>query len=104
MNTVDTDALLVQLQATARQAAGRPAEAEAAPQGFAQLLQRSLEQVNALQQQSSRLATAFELGDPQVSLAEVMIARQKAEVAFQAALQVRNKLVQAYKDIMSMPV
>ncbi len=44
------------------------------------------------------------MGDQDVSLAEVMIASQKASVSFQAMLQVRNKLVDAYKDVMNMPM
>jgi flagellar hook-basal body complex protein FliE len=47
---------------------------------------------------------AFESGDANVSLAEVMVASQKASVSFQAMLQVRNKLVEAYKDVMNMPM
>ncbi|MGZ5030965.1 MAG: flagellar hook-basal body complex protein FliE, partial [Methylobacter sp.] len=43
-------------------------------------------------------------GDTNVSLAEVMVASQKASVSFQAMLQVRNKLVEAYKDVMNMPI
>ena len=49
-------------------------------------------------------ATAFEMGDPNVNLSEVMVAIQKANVSFQAMTQVRNNLVSAYKDIMNMPV
>jgi len=71
---------------------------------FAQLLKNSIDSVNDLQQQSSKLGTSFELGDPSISLAEVMIAKQKAGIAFQSALQVRNKIIGAYKEIMAMQV
>jgi flagellar hook-basal body complex protein FliE len=50
------------------------------------------------------MATAVEMGDPKVSLAQAMIAGQKSSIAFEATVQVRNKLVEAYKEVMSMPV
>lgn len=72
--------------------------------GFGEMFQQAINSVNATQQQASELATAFETGDPKVSLAQVMVASQKASVSFQALTQVRNRLVDAYKDIMNMPV
>jgi flagellar hook-basal body complex protein FliE len=71
---------------------------------FSQLFKQALNTVNGLQQNSSELGTAVELGDPKVSLAQAMIAGQKASVAFEATVQVRNKLVEAYKEVMAMPV
>ena len=53
---------------------------------------------------AARFANAFEVGQSGVDLTDVMIASQKASVSFQAMTQVRNKLVQAYQDIMQMPV
>lgn len=73
-------------------------------QGFGELFQQAIGSVNATQQQASQMATAFEQGDPRVSLAQVMVASQKASVSFQALTQVRNHLVDAYKDIMNMPI
>lgn len=73
-------------------------------QGFGELFQQAIGSVNDTQQQASKLATSFEQGDPQVSLAQVMVASQKASVSFQALTQVRNHLVDAYKDIMNMPI
>lgn len=73
-------------------------------QGFGELFQQAIGSVNATQQQATELATAFEQGDPKVSLAQVMVASQKASVSFQALTQVRNHLVDAYKDIMNMPI
>jgi flagellar hook-basal body complex protein FliE len=82
-----------------------PAWGEQAPKGeFAQVLKASLAAVNGLQEKASGMAEAFERGEPGVSLAEVTLAREKAGLAFQAALQVRNKLVSAYQDIMNMPI
>jgi len=74
------------------------------PVDFSKLLKQSIDSVNELQQQSGKLGTAFELGDANVSLAEVMIAKQKAGIAFQSVVQVRNKILSAYKEIMSMQV
>lgn len=73
------------------------------PGNFTQALQSALEQVNGLQSQASEAATAFERGET-TDIAAVMLAKQQASVSFEATLQVRNKLLSAYKDIMSMPV
>ncbi len=71
---------------------------------FSALFKQALDNVNGLQQNSNKLATAVEMGDPNVSLAQAMIAGQKSSIAFEATVQIRNKLVEAYKEIMSMPV
>jgi flagellar hook-basal body complex protein FliE len=71
---------------------------------FADMLGQAINKVSDTQQASSQLATAFEIGKSGVDLTDVMVASQKASVSFQALTQVRNKLVQAYQDIMQMPV
>ncbi|MBZ9610228.1 flagellar hook-basal body complex protein FliE [Rheinheimera maricola] len=71
---------------------------------FSSMLTNALSNVNNLAQETGRLRSAVEMGDPGVSLAQVMIASQKSSLAFEATVQVRNKLVEAYKEIMSMPV
>ncbi|WDE13234.1 flagellar hook-basal body complex protein FliE [Thalassomonas haliotis] len=71
---------------------------------FGNILQDAVKSVNELQKDSGEKKTAFELGDRSVTLAETMIASQKAGIAFDATVQVRNKFVEAYKEIMSMPV
>ena len=63
----------------------------------------ALKSVNDGQQQASALSDAYERGET-IDIAKVMLARQQAQVGFEATLQVRNKLLSAYKDIMSMPV
>lgn len=73
-------------------------------QDFAALLTRAVDNVNGLQQSTDGLRTRFELGDESVSLEQVMIAAQKSGLAFDATVQVRNKVVEAYKTIMNMPV
>ena len=109
MKEIDMNTLLAQLRANSAAAQSQLNPIDAAVTGsesqdFSKLLQNSIDKVNSLQKQSSSLGTAFELGDSNVSLAEVMLARQKAGVAFQSVLQVRNKLISAYKDVMSMSV
>jgi flagellar hook-basal body complex protein FliE len=71
---------------------------------FASALKASLDQVNNAQQSSDALAKRFVMGDDSVNLSDVMINSQKASIAFQATVQVRNKLVSAYHDIMNMQV
>lgn len=75
----------------------------AKPGDFTAALKGALEQVNGLQSEASSAASAFERGET-TDIAAVMLAKQKASVSFEATLQVRNKLLSAYKDIMSMPV
>ena len=71
---------------------------------FGGLLKQAIDNVADLQRDAKSKVTAIEMGDRSVSLAEAMIASQKSSVAFEATVQVRNKLVEAYKDIMNMPV
>ncbi|MBE0379482.1 flagellar hook-basal body complex protein FliE [Pseudoalteromonas prydzensis] len=71
---------------------------------FGDLLSDALNTVNDLQANAKQKVTAVEMGDRNVSLADAMIASQKSSVAFEATVQVRNKLVEAYKEIMNMPV
>ncbi|MCE9686693.1 flagellar hook-basal body complex protein FliE [Shewanella sp. AS16] len=71
---------------------------------FGQLLSQAVGNVSELQSTSANLATRLDMGDTSVTLSDTVIAREKAGVAFEATVQVRNKLVEAYKEIMSMPV
>lgn len=79
-------------------------ELPAAKVDFASALKASLDQVNNAQLKSSELQKRFAMGDDKVNLSDVMINSQKANIAFQATIQVRNKLVSAYHDIMNMQV
>ncbi|HEC18684.1 MAG TPA: flagellar hook-basal body complex protein FliE [Gammaproteobacteria bacterium] len=106
MNNIDTSQLITQMRAMAAAAQGSTStpQANVAGSDFGDLLANSINRVNDIQKASGRLADAFVMGDPNVSLAEVMIAKQKSSIAFEATLQVRNKLISAYKEIMSMQV
>ena len=72
--------------------------------GFQDALVNALQATSDLQKESGRLSKEFTLDNSTVSLEETMIAGQKSGIAFQATLQVRNKVVQAYSDIMNMQV
>jgi flagellar hook-basal body complex protein FliE len=109
MKEIDSTQLLNQLRMNSMLAQNKTSpnaalESSQQSPSFSTLLQQSIDKVNELQKHSGALGKAFELGDPNVSLAEVMIAKQKAGIAFQSVLQVRNKLTEAYKEIMSMHV
>ena len=69
--------------------------------GFADALTGALQQVSQVQARSSDMQAAYERGEV-TDIAKVMLARQEAGVAFEATLQVRNKLLSAYQDIMRM--
>tara|TARA_B110000879_G_C10965385_1_gene429247 strand:+ start:217 stop:594 length:378 start_codon:yes stop_codon:yes gene_type:complete len=71
---------------------------------FSDMMSMAVNKVNDTQKASGALQTAYQKGDPNVDIADVMIASQKSSVAFQSALQVRNKLVEAYRAVMNMPV
>ena len=71
---------------------------------FSVVLKSSLAQLSQYQKKSEELGKNFALGDDSVGLADVMIAGQKASIALQSAVQVRNKLVSAYQNIMNMQV
>lgn len=81
----------------------RVAETKDTP-SFQSMFSKAIDGVNDLQMQSGRLQEAYERGDPEVDITRVMVAGQKAGVAFQGLLQVRNRVVRAYEDIMNMPI
>jgi flagellar hook-basal body complex protein FliE len=103
MSEINVNQVLAQMRAMSLEAGSKPAVSNNSGD-FAAMLKQSIDGVNQAQNTSNELAAAFETGQSDVSLAEVMIASQKANVSFQAMLQVRNKLVDAYKDVMSMPL
>lgn len=108
IDTSKIEAMVAQLKAAAARAQGgadplQPQE-PAGKAGFADALKSSLDAVNGVQQKSEQMAKDFALGDDKVSLSDMMISMQKASITFQATVQVRNKLVSAYHDIMNMQV
>lgn len=106
MDTQGIEQMLNVLRSTAAQASGKPAEtAPVAGEGsFADVLKTSIDKVNQAQQEAGRMGDQLAAGDTSQNLHEVMIALQSASVSFQEMVQVRNKLVSAYQDMMNMQV
>lgn len=95
--------VLQQMRALSKAAGQTPAADTAAPVGgFAGELQKSLGRISETQQKAYGQAEAFELGKPGVALNDVMVDLQKANISFQMGVQVRNKLVAAYQEVMNM--
>lgn len=104
--TSSVDGLLAQMR-VARDAAGMKSPVSSSAPGkvdFSNILKSSLDGVSQAQNKAEALQKAFTMGDDRVSLSDTMIAMQKAGIDFQTTVQVRNKFVQAYNDIMNMQV
>ena len=82
----------------------RPTATEGISGGFSGALKNALQSVSAAQNESAQLQREVQMENPKVSLEETMVAIQKAQIGFQATLHVRNRMVQAYTDIMNMQV
>ncbi len=109
IDTSRIQAMVEQLKAAAARGQGGvnplvQTEKTAGKVDFADALKNSLDQVNNAQKKAEQLGQRFAAGDDSVNLSDVMISMQKANINFQAAVQVRNKLVSAYHDIMNMQV
>lgn len=107
MDTKGIEQMLSVLRSTAAQASGTPASAPAATSGvsdFSEILKNSIDKVNQTQKSANQMAEQLAAGDTSQNLHEVMIALQTASVSFQEMVQVRNKLVSAYQDVMNMQV
>ena len=105
MTPVDINQVLAQMRALAAQAGNQSAQStSSAPMDFGALLTNSINRVNDMQQKAESMASAFETGAKDVDIAQVMVEVQKASLAFRAMTEVRNKLVQAYQDVMNMPL
>lgn len=110
MNDLAINSVLSQMRALRTQSTGlgavggsTPANG-AAPANFSDTLKGAIRGVAEAQNNSSSLATRFELGDDTVNLSDVMLAGAKSQVQFRGAVEVRNRLVSAYQDIMNMPI
>jgi flagellar hook-basal body complex protein FliE len=105
MNSSALTNALQQLTSLAQQAEGTSNESlgRGSSGGFATELQDSLRRINQLQETATTQSNAFQAGEA-VSLSDVMADTQKASVAFQMGVQVRNRLLTAYKDVMAMQV
>lgn len=114
MSTIDQNRLLqlrshildqnsALLRAAGRNEGVTSSEVNGVQDGFGQSLTDALHRVSDQQARASDLSAAYERGDTQ-DIVQVMVERQKASLGFEATLQVRNKLLSAYRDIMNMPV
>lgn len=108
MNNIDATRLLLEMRALALKAqqapAAGPVDGTAPALQFGAAMKAAVRHVNDAQQSAQALATAFEAGEPGVDLTRVMLEVQKAGLTFRAMTEVRNKLVNAYQEIMNMPV
>jgi len=113
MNSIDQNRLLQMrsaivaqndaLQRAAGAGSAEPAAAATGASSFSDTLGAAVRSVNEQQAKASALSAAYERGETH-DIVSVMIERQKASLGFEATLQVRNKLLSAYRDIMNMPV
>lgn len=111
MNVSKIDGLLAEMRAAMVSAQGAGVSKISAPGAsassgvdFASVLKSSLDGVSQAQNQAVSMQNSFVMGDDKVSLSDTMIAMQKANISLQATVQVRNKVVAAYNDIMNMQV
>jgi flagellar hook-basal body complex protein FliE len=106
MSSMQISQVLAEMRALQARASGiseTPAAA-AQPSEFANLMKNSVDHVASMQNQATALADAYESGDKSVDLTKLMLEVQKASLAFRAMTEVRNKLVDAYQQVMNMPV
>jgi len=106
IDTRNIDQMLSELRSAAALAQGKPAAQAPAPGGvdFAQALRSAIDQVSQAQAQAHQMAEDFTAGQNSVNLQDVMVNMQKASLSFQQMVQVRNKLVTAYNEVMNMQV
>lgn len=107
MSDIGINQVLAQMRAmeSSIKAADPAAQIDKIDKGsFGDILTDSINQVNENQMKAGELTKAFAEGAPGVDLPEVMVAMQKSSVSFQAVSQVRNRLLSAYQEVMSMQV
>ena len=106
IETGNIDAMLAELKAATAISQGKFAPATSGPgeADFSQILKNTIDQVSQAQQTAQKMSEDFAAGQSNVNLQDVMINLQKANLSFQEMVQVRNRLVSAYHDIMSIQV
>ncbi|EHD22016.1 MULTISPECIES: flagellar hook-basal body complex protein FliE [Brenneria] len=104
MSVNGIEGVLQQLQVNALQAANAPVSRPAVEPGFATELRSAMDKISEVQQHSRTQAQNFTLGKPGVALNDVMVDLQKSSISMQMGIQVRNKLVSAYQEVMNMTV
>ncbi|HEX4480751.1 MAG TPA: flagellar hook-basal body complex protein FliE [Rudaea sp.] len=108
MSDATISSILSQIRGMQAQTAFRPSTSEAVEStpssGFGESLRQAISKIDDDQKQAQGLAQRFELGDPDASLTKVMLAQQSAQLSFRATVEMRNRIVQAYQDVMNMPM
>ncbi|MDR2924413.1 MAG: flagellar hook-basal body complex protein FliE [Azoarcus sp.] len=106
MDTRGIEQMLSELRAMSQAAQNKPVQADTAAGGvsFSDVLNNALKDVSAAQKEARSMAEDFSAADSRVNLQDVMVNLQKANLSFQQMVQVRNRLVSAYQDIMNMAV
>jgi flagellar hook-basal body complex protein FliE len=107
MSSMQIQQVLSEMRALQARASGSPTElapSTAQPSDFASLLKNSMDGVATMQNQATALSDAYESGDRSVDITKVMLEVQKAGLAFHAMTEVRNKLLDAYTQVMNMSV
>jgi flagellar hook-basal body complex protein FliE len=104
MSSMQITQVLAEMRALQARASGAPSAPAAQPSEFANLMKNSVDHIAGMQNQATALADAYEAGDKSVDLTKVMLEVQKASLAFRAMTEVRNKLVDAYQQVMNMSV
>jgi flagellar hook-basal body complex protein FliE len=107
MSSMQIQQVLAEMRALQARMSGNSADiapTAAQPADFAGLLKDSVDHIAAMQNRATTLADAYETGDKSVDLTRVMLEVQKADLAFRTMTQVRNKLLDAYTQVMNMSV
>ncbi|HEY2145494.1 MAG TPA: flagellar hook-basal body complex protein FliE [Steroidobacteraceae bacterium] len=106
MSSMQISQVLAQMRALQARAEGvaQLPTATAQPTDFASLMKGTVDRIATMQNQATALADSYEAGDKSVDLTQVMLEVQKAGLAFRAMTEVRNKLVDAYTQVMNMSV
>ena len=107
MSTMQIQQVLAEMRALQARASGVSAEiapSAAQPADFASLMKNSVDHIATMQNQAAAMSEAYEAGDKSVDLTKVMLEVQKAGLAFRAMTEVRNKLLDAYSQVMNMSV
>ena len=117
MNEISVNSVLAQIRSLSAQASGAAqsplaAAANGSVNGsaattkgdFGSLLKEAIDRVGNTQSEAAKQQRAFDLGDPNTDLSSVMLATSKAQVSFRGMVEVRNRLVSAYQDVMNMPL
>jgi flagellar hook-basal body complex protein FliE len=104
MSSMQIQQVLAEMRSLQARASGVAQPPAAQPSDFASLMKTTVDRIETMKNQATALANAYEAGDKSVDITRVMLEVQKAGLAFRAMTEVRNKLVDAYTQVMNMSV